>query len=109
MDLTPAILDLAVDDYTGLWEIRWRANALMPQASAEETYGAALAGTRELISCGFLSAFRGTRFPGDEVALSATEAAAVLEDPHSWDPPIRSGPHVRVAATEAGGRTYFSR
>jgi 4-aminobutyrate aminotransferase/(S)-3-amino-2-methylpropionate transaminase len=51
-----AIMDLAVDDYSGLWELRWRAATLFPE-HADEAERLAREETEDLVEQGLLAVY----------------------------------------------------
>lgn len=107
MNLRASILDMAVDDFIGLWEILWRTRSLVPEGREEEVRLTATDQTRDLLEQGLVALFRGTRFAGDEVPLSRDEALAVLSDADQWEPPPQGdATHVRLAATREGEKAY---
>ena len=98
-----AVMDLAVDDHTGLWELRWRMASLFPDDAdlARDVVGRLSAG---LIAEGLIELHE--QCGGDDPARIPTGAALeLLADPDAWDAP---GPdrELTVAATEAGLQAY---
>lgn len=106
MNLKRSILDMAVDDFTGLWEIAWRARSLMPEAGEEEIQLTATQQARDLVEQDLLALFRGVSFTGEEVQLSRDESLTAVSDRGEWAPPEAGAVHLRVAATEAGEKAY---
>ena len=106
MDLRATILDLAVDDFTGLWEIVWRGQSLMPEVPDDHVIQEAKKHALALIESAALAVFRGRKFDGDQVQLSTTEAIAAASEQNNRRAPDHGQTHIRVAATEAGERAY---
>ena len=100
------ILELAVDDYIGLWEILWRARALDESAADEELFSRALSGVDALLENELLIVSEGTVFSGEQRELSQREGLSAVRDWKHWTPPERGANHLRVAATEKGRRAY---
>lgn len=100
MNFDSMILDLANDDYTGLWELVWRART----TTADTQTGALVARLRSeleaLIHEGKLALFRGIQFTGEEKLVSVTDVPALLLAPHSWEPPATGETHLRVLTTQ---------
>jgi hypothetical protein len=94
------ILDLAGDDYTGLWEFLWGASAAMPDRDRGELVEQLRADVETLINKGELMAYRGSRFSGEELPIPLRDVPAVLADSKQWDPPHAGSSHVRVLTTE---------
>ena len=101
MDMDAMILDLAEDDYTGLWELVWRARTVLGDGSASATSTALRPTVEHLLHNGRLAMFRGVGFAGDECPVSADEAPGLLAVAHSWEPPDNGESHLRVLATGA--------
>ncbi len=98
-DLITSILERAVEDYTGLWE-------LLPLDTSNSST-AVRAEVQELLKRGWVTLFRGISFDGDEKVVDS-EIDEVLRDKHSWRVPEGSQVHFRIGATVAGERAYYS-
>lgn len=107
-DLSELILDLATEDFVGLWELEWRARAIQRGASTAIERGALMLEVERLLQDGSLALFRGAHFNGDEEQISpVTKARVVVSEAATWEPPATGAVHCRVAATERGERRYL--
>lgn len=98
-NLITSILERAVEDYTGLWE-------LLP-LDASSSFTAVRAEVQELLKRGWITLFRGISFDGDENVVDS-EIDEVLRDKNSWRVPEGSRAHFRIGATVAGERAFYS-
>lgn len=99
MDFEDMILDLAEDDYTGLWELIWRARTTMADDRAGDLLERLRSELETLIQERKVSLFRGTKFTGEEQPISAADVPVLLATPGAWEPPAIDEPHLRVLAT----------
>jgi len=98
MNFASMILDLADDDYTGLWELVWRAQTLEPNADVESLRASVRDELESLALGGKVKLVRGTHFSGDERPIPLEGTRAMLADGRSWEPPEIGAAHVRVLA-----------
>ncbi len=106
MIFSEMILDLADEDYVGLWELLWRGKTVAPDMESGALEGAVQQCTRELIDKGLLQLYRGVTFSGEESPVPHSEVGRVLQDASAWSPPVPSAVHVRVTVTKAGEQAY---
>jgi hypothetical protein len=99
-NLDAMILDLAADDYTGLWELVWGAGAKTPEVEAATLRKSLLTALESLIADGKVKLYRGTTFTGEENAVLTSEAAQLLAREDSWEPPESSAVHLRVLTVD---------
>jgi hypothetical protein len=104
-DIESMLLDAAVDDAIGLWEVTWWVESQYPDESPVARREMAERCLRSLVSRGFVKLFRGTRFTGDEMVVPQDQIDAELIDGR-WDPSEADGEHTRFAATDAGNSYY---
>ena len=107
-EVEATILEDAVGDYIGLWEINWIMNSLMPDASKRSKREVAEESLRALLLRGMVELFRGVSFLGDQVRVTTDDLDSALAAPH-WQPSVAAREHIRVGATDAGRRAYYSR
>lgn len=101
------VLDLAVDDYTGLWEIAWGIEASHPNADMLTVVELAKRAVHSLLEKGYIEIYEGRKFNGDEHRILQPDRRAVLATEAYWNPPLAADfAHVRVSATEAGEHAY---
>jgi len=96
------ILDLAVEDAIGLWEIVWRSAQLKPAPTRHELVETTLAMVEE----GLLRVLSVTE---EECPLDNAQAASEIQKAANWSVPDVGEHHVRVVATESGERLYYGR
>lgn len=96
------VLDMAGDDYTGLWELVWGAGARETERNPEELIAELRSAVQRLVDRGALGLFRGTFFNGDEQPAAQSEACAILTSADGWKPPEGDVEHVRVLIKENG-------
>jgi hypothetical protein len=104
-DPLPIVLWLAIEDYSGLWEIVWELNTRSPEDRASNGRRARET-VRELLQRGFLDLYWTDEPYGDPVRIPAPEIDAVLDTDEYWDAPTAGVRSVRIGATEAGEEGY---
>ncbi len=92
-----AVLELAAEDYCGLWEARWRLDSL-PSAVTAGSYDRAVGVVRSLVLQELVELF--VRRPGADEPELADEADPA--DRGIWDEPQVGGTIWLMLATEAG-------
>lgn len=106
-ELLKCILWLAIEDYSGLWEVVWEINSRYGELSETERLVLARQVVRDLASRGWVALYRCQEPYGDMVPLSPEEYDEVLLNPANWEPPTADSVSIRIGATEAGERAYF--
>ena len=96
MTFEPMIRDLAEVDYTGLWELVWRVQTVMEGSVPSDLIAQLHRDVEDLVHRGKITLFRGTSFAGEEEAIPEEQAARLIVDPGSWEPPTSTDVHVRV-------------
>jgi hypothetical protein len=97
-----ALLWLAVEDYSGLWEAVWELRSLHPQADPDELIEASRAVLVGLLRDGLIELYRCVEPYGDTTPVADADAPALLEAPKGWDVPEDGVLSVRFTATAAG-------
>lgn len=109
-DVRRAILDLATEDYYGLYEILWRLNTLFPDASLGERFSAAQTAMGLLVSGGLVDLYRTGSDSREYTRVPREIAHAKLEETAAWEPPVsREAERYAFAATSAGESEYRTR
>lgn len=107
-DVDRDILELAVEDLYGLWELVWRAKRRYPETSDSDVRAIVQDSVRRLLGEGLISLYR--RAAEDNfAAVSPRSAESILTDPRNWDEPRSDPLEFRVGATEQGKRQYHGR
>lgn len=100
------ILELATEDYQGLWEIRSQVEQslnLMEPVLRQTMVRA----VRDLLKRGWVQLYRASPEAwNNATALGPPEVAAILDDVRSWDLPAGDADHLLIAATLEGERAY---
>jgi hypothetical protein len=108
MDIRDSILEFAVDDYVGLWELVWRARSVSGTESNDKSLRArVLAELKNLLSSGDVALYRGLTFNGDEALFTLQGALDHLDDDGNWLSPAPGVTHLRVGVKPSGERRYF--
>lgn len=109
-DLTTVVLDLATEDFMGLWEIVWRARAVEESGGSSGFSDSALRSEVTWLAAeGLVALYEGIRFNGDESEVTPHETQSVLADPTNWHPAENGRQHYRLAATAKGEEEYRRR
>lgn len=108
-DLKLLVLDLATEDFIGLWEVAWRANSAAEPNGSPAMEERLRSDVTQLLVEGFVGLYVGIRFDGDEVQLDQEQASAVIKDPNNWLPSASGELHYRIAATDQGEAEYRRR
>lgn len=107
---TNAILDLAVDDYTGLWEVAAAMREIYPNRSDFDLRNIAVNAIKQLLRDDYIRIYRGDNFSGEETTLKPAEACAALSDEKYWTwEAAELREHIRLAATGKGEMAYYHR
>jgi hypothetical protein len=112
MKLNPAeykILELAVDDFFGLWEVIWSLRSVFPGSNQVEIRDIAERALRELLLKGWIFLARRSAISAPEVLIQDNEVNDVLLNEETWREPTRDSMQILVAATEEGERIYYSK
>ena len=82
------ILDMGLDDYTGLYEILWRFNTLWPEMDIGEKYQLADEALRGLLGQKAIRIMKQTSDQGQlrYESIDQTEMDEILRSPVSWYP-----------------------
>lgn len=105
-NITKLILDLATEDFVGLWEVVWRASTVSESTGDSIAEGDLRAETTRLINAGSLHLYHGVHFAGEEREIDRHSAVSVIADESNWVPPEPQAGHYRIAASERGESEY---
>lgn len=108
MNLSDMILELANDDYVGLWELVWRGQTVAPDMELGALTAAIQDTARRLVEDGLLQMYEGVTFSAEERLVGPSDGQRFLDDASAWAAPSPSTPHVRVTTSEAGEKVYGS-
>lgn len=108
-DLTRPILELAVEDWSGLWEIYHDVAAAIGAVLSEAFRKQLLLEIADMIDTGLLEGAIWSYDPPKR--LSADEVRQLSVDSEFWKSPDQSrlDEQIRISATELGRRHYFGR
>lgn len=107
MDLQRSILDRAVEDYTGLWELIDDPETSSPRRSPAEVHAGINTAVAQLLERGWIALYRGVSFDGDQHVVTKA-ANDILNARRNWSPPEGDEEHFRIAATPQGERAYYA-
>jgi hypothetical protein len=100
------VLDLAVEDSYGLWEVGWRFRDMYPSLSREDAHASAQRAAVELLRSGYIECVSSSNSPSPGIPLTRDEALAALREGTHWAGPASDGTQFRVHATERGEHAY---
>ena len=102
------ILELAVEDEYGLWELVWRLKTSDPSYTDENVVKLASATVTSLLGDGLVRLY--VRKSGESaVPVHDDDALSVLGIPLNWTEPAEGGAAVLIAATPSGEVAYYGR
>ena len=108
--LQRSILELATEDFVGLWETLPVAREICQCLAERELRARVSMALLHLMQEGLVEFFAGAHFSGEQAPLSPEAVERELSDPRNWDaqlPPTER--HLRFVATELGRDRYFGR
>jgi hypothetical protein len=105
-ELARRVLWLAIEDYSGLWEVIWELNAQIPNRESDRTRVLAKRLVYDLLAKGLIQIYQCQEPDGDPVAVSADAGKKALEQTEAWEPPRFDGSSWRIGATDEGERAY---
>ena len=106
-DLATLILERAVEDYTGLWELLPLTDVTRPSKGLQPP-SELIESVRDLLAHGLVAVYLGNWFDGDQ-KIVMTNPEETLSNIAYWRPPEGNTEHVRIAATTAGESAYYGR
>jgi hypothetical protein len=101
------ILEWAVEDAYGLWEILWGLQGKFPNRTKTELRQVAESEVRELLRKGWISVSRRSGATDEDTPLQRDEAEAALGEEKNWDEPATAAIQVVVGATATGEHIYY--
>ena len=102
------ILDLVTEDSYGLWEIAAVFKDRHRDRTASKALSLAQATAIELLADGLVALWSQPDVGSEEVLVPPEVARAALMEGARWEWPTGPGPMLRLLATEAGIRAYYS-
>ena len=94
---------LAIEDYSGLWEVFWEMDPELTQTQKREIAEQAV---RSLLARGWIALYRCYGVSEEEQPLPLAEYEGALSDPANWNTPTAGSVQVLIGATEEGKRAY---
>ncbi len=101
-----AILWLAIEDFSGLWETVWQLRSLGPDVDDEVLAQRARNAVAHLLRSGWVDVYRCDEPYGELSLISTDEAVVSLDQPSAWDEPQAGRVSLRIGATENGREAY---
>jgi len=108
-DLARMVLDLATEDFVGLWEIEWRARTVERSSGSPIHDSAVRAAVDGLLTARHITLYRGVHFTGDESTVARETARLAISNHANWLAPKNGDDHYRLAATAEGEAEYRRR
>ena len=105
-ELVRRVLWLGIEDFSGLWEVVWELNTLMPDRDPAQNRDLARDIVHGLLAEGLVQIFQCKEPDGQQVAVSLETAEEVLAGDEAWEPPEFNGLSWRIGATEKGSEAY---
>ncbi|WP_162943632.1 hypothetical protein [Arthrobacter celericrescens] len=102
MNDAKAILWLAIEDYSGLWEAAWQLQADHPDFDSTQTAKRAKSVVNELLERGFVRLYRCQEPYGELSVIDNGQVPEVLAEPANWNEPGPESISIRFSATPAG-------
>jgi hypothetical protein len=103
-----AILDLAVEDSFGFWEIASVIQQQQPDLSTAGAIDLAKNTVHRLLEMGFVSVCYQDDVGVEELPVSGDDASAAIADGSNWEWPVGYQRMYRVLATDEGRHAYYS-
>jgi hypothetical protein len=104
-ELLPVVLWLAIEDYSGLWEVVWELNTRLPRRTNSNVETARQV-VRELLRRGWIDLYWSQEPYGDPIRIPAEEAEEVLNNDRNWQAPSAGMRSVRIGASETEEEVY---
>ncbi|WP_310572339.1 hypothetical protein [Gemmatimonas sp.] len=96
-----AILELATEDYMGLWEFLWSEEAKNPDCDKLGLLEGLQRSVKELVKSGRLRIYRGSNFTGEEKLVPVSDLTELIDLRSSWEAPQTGSEHLRVLTPDA--------
>lgn len=97
----PLILELASEDYTGLWEFLWSEGARYPSLDKAELFNQMHRAVKGLVESGQLTLYRGSTFTGEQKPVPLDDITSLIDQRSSWEAPRTGSEHLRVLTPDA--------
>ena len=98
----------AIEDFSGLWEILWELNGLDPDGEETAHIGGAIGAIKRLARDGYVEVFYCQEPYEEMLRVEDEELTNVLGDTRMWRGPEPDSRSVRIGATEAVSKAYFT-
>lgn len=105
-ELARRVLWLAIEDYSGLWEVIWELNSLAPSRDSGQSRVLAKRLVHDLLVKGLIQIYRCQEPDGELLAVPTADGKKILERTDAWKPPEFDGCSWRIGATEKGEQAY---
>ena len=101
-----AILWLAIEDFSGMWEVVWQLRALRPQDSDVELNERAKNVLSRLLQRGWVDLYHCEEPYGKLSRIPSGETESILGDASAWEEPQAGEISKRIGATAEGRKAY---
>ena len=100
------LLWACVEDYAGLWELRWEINSKFPDLPEPERKRLSIETVLLLLGAGLIKLYRCQEPYGELSELDTNKARIVLSEEKYWEAPESNSVSIRAGATEEGEKSY---
>ena len=94
------VLDLATEDYYGLWEIDWAFRTDFPELNEAEALSRACDVVRKMVDDDQITLFRCSNSDEPAVPIANDEVESVLSQPKNWAPKLPSEEQIEKIGEE---------
>lgn len=108
MNDAKAILWLAIEDYSGLWEAAWQLQTDHPDFDSAHAATRAKTVVNELLERGFVRLYRCQEPYGELSVVDNEQVHDVLAEPANWVEPEPESMSIRFGVTPAGEEAFRS-
>ena len=102
------IIVLAVEDYSGLWEVIWEINSSFPELSKNDKLSKAKKAIKILKDAGWVAFYYCSEPYGELTPIQARKIDQIIENDLSWEPihQVEGVRSIRITTTDKGERAY---
>lgn len=105
-DIIKRILFLAIEDYSGLWEVVWEINTNYPYLGDNEKYLIAKRLVSLLFNKGYIKYYWCKEPYGDIEEIANQETENILNRKDYWEAPENNSIAIRIGITKEGEKEY---
>ena len=95
-----------IEDYAGLWELRWEANRTLLDYHEDCRNSMVRDAVLKLVKEGFVTLWQCKEPYGEIIPLTTEDAVSAIHDEHNWIVQPFGAVSIRASATEKGELVY---